>query len=68
MDFVLLVRKGVSELSNREITEALGKSYGVVTVAWRTLPDPVNQRLPAGDKSAAGTTLPLHTNMLAIRN
>ncbi|GAA0351836.1 ribonuclease P protein component [Morganella psychrotolerans] len=27
MDFVLLVRKGVSELSNREITEALGKLW-----------------------------------------
>ncbi|CBJ92667.1 Ribonuclease P protein component [Xenorhabdus nematophila F1] len=27
MDFVILVRKGVSELDNRELTEALGKLW-----------------------------------------
>lgn len=48
MDFVVVAKKGVADLDNRALSEAL-KNYGAATVAWLAGPDRPDSGLSAPD-------------------
>ncbi|EHC57578.1 Ribonuclease P protein component [Salmonella enterica subsp. enterica serovar Johannesburg str. S5-703] len=81
MDFVVVAKKGVADLDNRALSEALEKLwrrslriprgpqyYGAATVAWLAGPDSPYSGLSTPDQSAAWAALSFHANVLKLRN
>jgi ribonuclease P protein component len=60
-------RKGVADLDNRALSEAL-ENYGVAIVAWLAGPDSPHSGLSTPDQSAAWAALPFHSNLFELRN
>lgn len=67
MDFVVVAKKGVADLDNRALSEAL-ENYGVAIVAWLAGPDSPHSGLSTPDQSAAWAALPFHSNLFELRN
>lgn len=67
MDFVVVAKKGVADLDNRALSEAL-ENYGVAIVAWLAGPDSPYSGLSTPDQSAAWAALPFHSNLFELRN
>lgn len=67
MDFVVVAKKGIADLDNRALTEAL-INYGVATVAVLPHPDRAGAGLSARHQSAARASLSLPADMLSLRN
>lgn len=67
MDFVVVAKKGVADLDNRALSEAL-ENYGAATVAWLAGPDSPYSGLSTPDQSAAWAALSFHANVLKLRN